>query len=181
MKRNTLFKCLAVLAGCACSAWVSAADIVLKSAALSVSIAENGYYSSMKVGNEEVLSAEKSPVVLACVKGEIVTPQKAEVKGNTLRLTMSDKRIVTLAYKETPNCVTVEAASVPDVYDVLLFGPVKVNIHDVVGDVIGVVQGRGVAVGVQTLNPKTMSGLPEDYLEAIKRAYSYEGKSTECR
>lgn len=179
MKRNTLFKFLAVLAGCACSVWVSAADIVLKSAALSVSIADNGYYSSMKVGNEEVLSAEKSPVVLACVKGDIVTPLKAEIKGKTLRLTMSDRRMVTLAYTETPNCVTMEAISVPDVYDVLIFGPVKVNIHEVVGDVIGVVQGRGVAVGVQALNPKTMSGLPEDYLDVIKRAFSYEGKSTE--
>ena len=77
MKRNTLFKFLAVLAGCACSVWVSAADIVLKSAALSVSIADNGYYSSMKVGNEEVLSAEKSPVVLACVKAVSYTHLRA--------------------------------------------------------------------------------------------------------
>ena len=92
---------------------------------------------------------------------------------------MSDRQMVTLAYTETPNCVTVEATSVPSAYDVLLFGPVKVNIHDVVGDVIGVVQGRGVAVGVQALHPKVMSGLPEDYLEVIKRAYSYEGKNTE--
>lgn len=179
MKRNTLFKCLAVLAGCACSAWLSAADIVLKSAGLSVLIADSGYYSSIKVGHEEVLSAEKSPVVLACIKGDIVTPQKAEIKGKTLRLTMSDRRMVTLAYTETPNCVTVEAISVPDVYDVLLFGPVKVNIHEVVGDVIGVVQGRGVAFGVQALHPKVLSGLPEDYLEVIKQAFSYEGKSTE--
>ena len=64
-------------------------------------------------------------------------------------------------------------------YDVLLFGPLAVTINEVVGDVVGVAQGNGVAFGIQALNIKTNAGIPEEYGQLITSTYDYKGKSAE--
>ncbi|MGM9758849.1 MAG: hypothetical protein ACI30I_01875 [Parabacteroides sp.] len=179
MRKNIIMKCGAILLGCTLSLFASAADIVLKSAALQMSIAENGHYRSIRIGQEEVLASDHVPLVVACTQGQVIEPRKAEIKGKTIRLTMSDDNLVTLSYTETPHCLTLTITQVPDSYEALLFGPIKVNIHEVVGDVIGVVQGRHVALGMQALNAKTMSGLPTEYIDVVKKKYDIEGKSAE--
>lgn len=179
MKRKTILKCLAMLIGSAYSISISAQDITLKSKDLTVSIAPNGFYHSIRIQNEEVLGTDRAPLITACAKGMLMQPLKAETKGNQLLLTMKDGNVVTLAYTETPNCITLEAAKVPDSYDAILFGPIKVNINEVVGDVVGVVQGRNVALGVQAMNIKTIAGIPAEYVGIVKETYKYNGKSAE--
>ncbi|WP_291590179.1 hypothetical protein [Bacteroides sp.] len=153
-----------------------AQDLKLKTADLDVSIAENGYYRSICVKDRQVLDEKVStPLVTACVEGKLVHPTELRRKGKRLVLTMADKRNLTLTYKETPLCITLEATEVPDEYDAILFGPVHVNIHDVVGDVVGVVQGDGVALGMQALNIKTIGGIPAEYVEPVRT--HYEGKT----
>lgn len=41
-------------------------------------------------------------------------------------------------------------------------GPIATRLNDVVGDVVGVVQGEGVAVGIQSLSRKLLAGFPEE-------------------
>ena len=82
--------------------------------------------------------------------------------GNQLKLTMSDGGTITLKHKESDVCITLEVANIPEKYDVLLFGPLAVTINEVVGDVVGVAQGNGVAFGIQALNIITIAGIPED-------------------
>ena len=45
----------------------------------------------------------------------------------------------------------------PDSFDFLEIGPVVTSLNEMVGDVIGVVQGEKVAIGIQALNIKTLA------------------------
>lgn len=64
---------------------------------------------------------------------------------------------------------------VPGKYDALVFGPVGVGIGEVVGEVVGVVQEKDMAFGMQALNIKTTAGLPEGYENAYRAEFGYEG------
>lgn len=172
-------KGLLLLVGLLCSTLISAQSIILKSAELQVTIGDNGFYHSIRVGNEEVLANDKAPLVTACNKGQLIKPTGMKATGKQLRLTMTDKKVIELTCTETPNCITLEATKVPEEYDAILFGPVKINIHEVVGDVVGVVQGKGVALGMQAMNIKTVAGIPTEYINLAKDTYQYNGKSAE--
>lgn len=173
-------RCLAFMLVSACSMYyMSAQGIILKSADLTVSIAENGFYRSIQVQGKELVEAGRSPLVTACVNGALVQPEKVELKKDGMQLTMKDKNVIDLSYSETPNCITLEAAKVPAAYDAILFGPLTVNINEVVGDVVGVVQGKGMALGVQAMNIKTIAGIPDEYINQVKELYRCDGKSAE--
>lgn len=92
---------------------------------------------------KDILHAGKYPLVTVCADNKLITPTKMTASGNQLKLTMSDGGTITLKQKESDVCITLEATNVPDKYEVLLFGPLAVNIHEVVGDVVGVAQGDG--------------------------------------
>ena len=179
MKRNILFKCWALLVVCLISVGVSAEDYLMKSGSMQVTLSETGHYRSIRIGSEEVLAQGSFPLAIAVWQGQLIEPHKAVVKGRSIHLTMEDNQVIQLRYAETDNCLTLEVTKIPDQYDALLFGPWRVNIHEVVGDVIGVVQGRGVAFGVQALNIKTLAGFPEELVPAVKQKYAYEGNSSE--
>lgn len=126
-----------------------AQTVTLSSSDLTVGLSPKGFYESVKVAGDEVLSSGmESPLVTACRKGAVLMPSKLGRKGNDLVVTMTDGKTIVLEVKQTPVCMTLVAKKVPTDYDAVTFGPLKVNIHEVVGEVVGVVQGRGVAIGL---------------------------------
>ena len=156
-----------------------AKDLVLKTANTVITLDEKGYYASIQVEGKEILKAGVSPLVTACDEGKLLHPTELVTAGNKIKLLMPDRQQVQLEYKESPHCVTLEVVKVPDGYDALLFGPLSVTIHDVVGDVVGVAQGQGVAFGVQALNIKTTAGVPEEYIEVVSAHDPAEGAPAE--
>jgi hypothetical protein len=153
--------------------------LTFKSTDLEVGISPTGYYSSIKAAGQDILGRNNCALMTACTGGKLITPKKINSAGNMLTLTMADGNKVTLQIAETVNCITLEVVSVPDSYDAVLFGPLKVNIHEVVGDVVGVVQGRGVAFGMQSMNIKTNAGIPTEYVDAAQNVYYGKGNSAE--
>lgn len=67
---------------------------------------------------------------------------------------------VSLLITQEEDYTVFEVESCPSQFDFLTAGPIVTTLNDVVGDVIGVVQGGAAAVGIQALNIKTMSGFP---------------------
>lgn len=55
-----------------------------------------------------------------------------------------------------------EVTECPGYFDFLTVGPIVTTLKDVVGDVIGVVQGKDAAFGIQALNMKTLPGIPDE-------------------
>lgn len=137
---------------------------------------EQGNYESIQVCGKEILQDKDYPILTAGSEGKLVRPVSLKKSGNQLKLTMTDGGRITLRYRESDACVRLEAVSVPEQYDLVMFGPMGVSINEVVGDVIGVAQGGDVAFGVQALNMKTTAGIPQNYVEAVKEAFAYEGE-----
>lgn len=153
-----------------------AQDIQLKTSETQFAIDSRGYYTSIKVNQQEILEGKQYPLVSAGKQGELITPTHLSKSGNQLRLTMSDGGKITLRYKEADTHVRLEASAVPTQYDILLFGPLGVRLNEVVGEVVGVVQGEGLAFGAQALNIKTTAGLPDEYAEQITTTFGYQGE-----
>ncbi len=79
------------------------------------------------------------------------------------RLTCSFENVqdtVSLLITPKEEYTVFEVEKCPSCFDFLAFGPIATTLDDVVGDVVGVVQGGDAAIGIQALNIKTMSGFP---------------------
>lgn len=163
MKRLSVIGRLVLLFAFALVFQARAQHVNLKTRSTQIGINNEGYFSSIQVEGKDILHTGKYPLVTACTDNKLITPSKMSANGNQLKLTMSDGGTITLKHKESDVCITLEVANIPEKYDVLLFGPLAVTINEVVGDVVGVAQGNGVAFGIQALNIKTNAGIPEEY------------------
>lgn len=158
---------------------VGAQEVSWKTRSTRMAVDAGGYYSSIQVEGKEILHAGKYPLITACSGNQLIMPQKLEAKGELLKIKMQDGETVTLKQKESDVCITLEVIDLPQKYEAILFGPLQVTIHEIVGDVIGVAQGDGVAFGIQSLNMKTNAGIPQEYAGRVKETYRYTGKQAE--
>lgn len=179
IKRISSISFLVALFAFALTLKAEAQGVSLKTRSTQISIDNEGYYSSVKVDGNEILRPGKYPLVTACMDQKLITPTRMSASGNQLKLTMSDGEIITLKQKEGDVCITLEVATIPDKYEALLFGPFSVTLNEVVGDVVGVAQGSGLAFGVQALNIKTNGGIPDEYGPLTTKTFKYKGKQTE--
>jgi hypothetical protein len=175
IKRSLLFSFM-LMCG---TLFAMARPVTFKSAELQLTVGDNGYISSILIGHTEILSKKSSPLLVALSNKSVIAPKKMLQKGNILKMVMSDNKEIDLLMTQTAHCVTLEVTAVPAAYDAVVFGPVAVNINDVVGDVIGVVQGKGVALGMQALNIKTTIGVPPEYADAVEKTFDYSGTNAE--
>ena len=152
--------------------------LVLRTKATEIMLDEKGFFSSVRVEGKEIL-AGSYPLVAACTEQGIWQPVRMEAGKQQIKLTLQDGKQMTLKYAEGDDCVTLEIARVPENYDAVLLCPLKVSIHETVGDVIGVAQGEGLAFGMQSLNIKTTAGVPTEYIEMFQALYPKEGKQAE--
>ncbi len=145
-----------------------------------ITLDETGLLTSIKAdGKEILLASEKSVLVSLLAHGKVYAPQNALLKDDTIIFGFENARQVSLRFAESDVCVTFEAVDVPEDADALMFGPVYVTLDDVVGDVIGVCQGEDVALGMQTLNIKTVQGVPQEYASVLTEKVKYKQENTE--
>ena len=154
-------------------------NILLQSKNLEITLNEKGYYQSIRIVDKEVMKKESSPILTACNDKQLITPIQLTKNQDKLQVTMSDHSIVELAFTETPHCITLEAHKVPSHYEAIIFGPICIQIHEQVGDIVGGVQGNGIAMGMQSMNTKTTAGVPEEYAEQVQTYFKIKGKETE--
>ncbi len=170
MKRFPLILCLLlfVLGG------VKSQDVTFLSGDLQISINDRGYFSSVKVDGRDLLCSGTYPIIAACHEEHLIFPQSCVLSDSVLSLDMSDGNQVLLKMSASQLCLTMKVVGVPAGYDALLLAPVAVNIDEVVGDVIGVVQGKGLAFGIQGLNEKVVAGFPQQYAAVITEQFEYQ-------
>lgn len=157
---------------------LQAQNIELKTKDTKISINDKGYFCSIVIDLQEILHEGNYPLIMACSDGKLIVPLKVSQKENSLICSMSDNKIIVLNYSESVVCITFEVVSVAENYDAVILAPMAVNINETVGDVIGVVQGNGVAFGIQSLNIKTNAGIPQEYTKTIQKYFNYEGNPT---
>ncbi|WP_090390124.1 hypothetical protein [Niabella drilacis] len=160
-----------------CSQWIHAVE--LKTASTAIVINDKGFYTSIKVEGKEIIGEGAYPLISAVKNGQIVLPGALKVSGNKFLLTMEDQQVIELLVRQQPQAITYEVSKISGVYKTVVFGPVKVVPHEVVGEVVGVVQGGDIAFAMQALNIKTNGGIPQEYAAAYGARFSYAGGNTD--
>ena len=170
------FLCLALCLPAGARNAGSSRDLELKAGDAELSIDSKGSVSSVKVCGREIITSSGSPLVLALSEGKVLIPVKMETKGTMLNLTMQDGGRIVIEAQQSAECVTLEVREASKKYEAVMLVPVQVSVNAIVGDVIGVVQGNGVAFGMQALNIKTCAGIPQEYAGAVNAKLGYKGE-----
>ena len=157
------------------------AQVNLRSGELSLDIDAQGYFSDIKIGSQNILSKPATyPLLIACRNGQLVYPKSLRQKNNILTLTFTDGKVATLRTTCSNTSLTFEIATFPTIYNAAIICPVAVTLTDMVGDIIGVAQGKGLAFGIQSLNTKTNAGIPDEYASPFtKKFYLGSGSTAE--
>ena len=166
-----------ILAFILCGGWIYAVE--LKTASTAIIINDKGFYTSIKIEGQEIIGKGNYPMISVVKNGQIVLPKTLKVSGNKFLLTMEDNQVIELLVRQQPQSITYEVAKISELYQSIVFGPVKVEPHEVVGEVVGVTQGGAVAFAMQAMNIKTNGGIPQEYAPAYGTLFSYAGGNTD--
>lgn len=146
-----------------------------------LSIDNEGYISSLTVCDKEILSDTFYPILMGCHNGQLALPQAFGPSYGTLYNVVFDdggEAILDIQEFGSHLKITIERQNIHGGnYDAMIICPVMLNINEVVGDIIGVVQGKGVAFGIQALNIKTNAGIPQEYAEKLENRLHYKGEA----
>ena len=144
---------------------------------LKLAVNANGYVIELRAANKDILLGDV-PFMVAFRDGKLMLPRVFEYVENPGNLVFDDGGEVRFSIYENVDYLKLEIIASGD-YDALLLCPLGLKIDEVVGEVVGVVQGNGVAFGMQALNAKTNAGIPQEYADAVCEALDYQGKSVD--
>lgn len=96
------------------------------------------------------------------VKGIFQKPQSADLKDDILHLQFAQAREaqIKITSKETYLTFELIALTQAEAVDFILWGPYPTTIDKIIGETVGVVRGEIFALGIQSLNLKTLGGYP---------------------
>lgn len=135
-----------------------------------------GRVAAMQTETGDSLLPEKmepQPFVQLAKGGQMLAPVSCSCAENSLCFTFENGEQLNISFQEKDGYAVFIVERITDEGDALEFGPYFTSLTEVIGDVVGVVQGGNWAVGVQSLNPKTIAGYPEEYAHT---ASEYVGK-----
>ncbi len=122
---------------------------------------------SAKVNSRNyVATGQPSPLLSVRVAGALHAPNRAEWDPSTQRLTLfygalGQKAVLKAARKETHIVLELLEVLGTNRVELVVWGPYPTSIGNTIGETVGVVRDREFALGIQTLNAKTLGGFPE--------------------
>lgn len=113
-------------------------------------------------GKNYLASDTLSPLISIRVAGEIVAPTKAEWVGDDLQFSFSEAITAVLSVEEKATHLTLELLKITpaDRVELIIWGPYATQINQTIGETVGVVRNDSFAIGIQSLNIKTLGGYP---------------------
>lgn len=151
----------------------------LNTANTKIIIDSKGFYTSITVANRELLAKGAYPLISVVKENRIILPKALKTKAEQFILTMEDDQEVILAVKQMKAAITYEIVKISEQYTMAVFGPLKINAHEEVGEIVGIAQDGEVAFGMQALNIKTVGGIPEEWSSSYSDHFLYSGVNTE--
>ena len=116
-------------------------------------------------GRNLVAPGQPSPVLQLRIEGKWQLPLHAqwEAASNQLRLEYTSAR-ATVSMTEKPSHLVLglEDVQSQEHVEIALWGPYPTIIGETIGEIVGVVRDRKDAFGIQSLNPKTLGGYPDN-------------------
>ncbi|XOV93734.1 MAG: hypothetical protein ACFHWX_03290 [Bacteroidota bacterium] len=109
------------------------------------------------------LSADSSTYLMSVrVANEIKAPKSASVSEGIIALQFENDITAEIKAEEKATHLVFELVSLTnkESVELILWGPYQTTINKVIGETIGVVRGEEYAIGIQSLNLKTLGGYP---------------------
>lgn len=118
-------------------------------------------------GRDYLAPDQPAPVLSLRVGGKWFQPEHAEWESVAHRLKLhyhSNEWTATITTRLHVTHLSLELVSLQPTngVDLVLWGPYPTRIGEMIGETIGVVQDREFAIGIQSLNPRTLGGYPTE-------------------
>lgn len=156
--------------------------ITFKSARFELSLNEKGQITGFTDTSSELdyhFKDTLAPILSIWEEGEAFYPESASFDQGTrvLSLTFSAGRNAEIQVEQKNNHFTFELVAMTgaDEVDLVLWGPYPTTIDGVIGETVGVVRNNDFAIGIQSLNPKTLGGYPWNENDAMPQIDIFEG------
>ena len=113
-------------------------------------------------GKNHLAQDSLAPFMSLRVKGIFQKPSAAKINKDTLYLEFGQHRKAQIKVIQKISHITFEliALSRAEEVDLILWGPYPTTIDQIIGETVGVVRGENFALGIQSLNLKTLGGYP---------------------
>lgn len=113
-------------------------------------------------GNNYVAQDSLSPLFSVRIQNEIKMPQSVQIKKDTLLFGFEEGIEAKLKFEEKESYLVLELVSLTqsEKVDLIIWGPYRNTISKIIGETVGVVRGEEFAIGIQSLNLKTLGGYP---------------------
>ncbi|MCB0652190.1 MAG: hypothetical protein KDC85_13015 [Saprospiraceae bacterium] len=118
--------------------------------------------TDLKTGTDYLSKDTVTCLMSVRINNEIKTPQYAKAKDGLITLYFEGDLETLLKPEAKASHLTFELLSVTpnDAVDLVIWGPYFTTINKIIGETVGVVRGETYAVGIQSLNIKTLGGYP---------------------
>ncbi len=162
MKRLfSLFLCLPTLFTCSSFG----GKITLQSDALQLSLNAQGQVVALRdpaAGINYLAKNHPAPLLSVRVHGQVLQPDRVRRHKDQLILDFEKVTTIFIRTIEHDRYITfaVDSATNAEQIELVIWGPYPTTLGEVVGETVGVVQGKEYALAIQALNPKTIGGYP---------------------
>lgn len=130
-----------------------------------LSLSETGQVLEMtdlQKGENHLSADTLTPLLSIRVAGQILQPERAEMVDGNIQLFYSDAISASIAVEEKNTHLTFELTEIQprETVELIVWGPYATRIDQTIGETVGVVRNPDFAIGIQSLNIKTLGGYP---------------------
>ena len=138
---------------------------IFKSNDLAIGIDENGHIQALTDVSNDVDYLAKdtiAPLLSIKIDSNIVYPLSAVFENDHLIFRFDGDFEAKVKIEEKASHINFELVALNNHEDIelIVWGPVPTSIDKSIGETVGVVRGESFALGIQSLNPKTLGGFP---------------------
>lgn len=139
-----------------------------ETATLRITLNEKGFVTNLynKANNREYLpEGHAAPLLSIRIGGNIEAPSQMKSTGNTVTLSFANSKVSAKLYARAKDgYFTFELAEISssDKVELIIWGPFPTTIKEIIGETVGVVRNNDFAIGIQSLNVKTLGGYPTE-------------------
>jgi len=178
LKNTRLLIVLLLVTGCS-------TNIEISTDALMLNVGSNGQViglTDLSSNKNYIANGIDAPLLQLRVDGEYLAPVAAALSqdGQMITLEFPGDRMAALSVRAGRSYIRLEVVAIEPVDDVelVVWGPYPTILNAVIGETVGVVQGRindqNFAIGLQSMNPKTLGGFPWSENDAMPQLDIFE-------
>ena len=139
--------------------------VEFETAHLKIGVSDKGSIlelTDLNTGKNYISMDTLAPLISCRIDSQMYYPEKASFSDGTLNISFKGDLIVSIKVIQQATHITFELIEFnrTEDLDLVVWGPIPNTINEVIGETVGVVQGKKFALVIQSLNPKTLGGYP---------------------